>query len=191
MDERILVKQAKRGDVQAFGKLYEGVYRSMYQYAYFVLGKKEDAEDVVSQTVMEAFAQIKGLRKDEAFRSWMFAILSNQCKRKLQGYGRKRSYEIELTEEYELVSPDDLADQVEGRIDLEDAIRILEQEERMILFYNVIFGYTTKEIAAALQMNENTVRSKKSRSLAKLQLAMKQTQTVSRKVYRGDENEEE
>ena len=33
MDEKFLVKLAKQGDVDAFGKLYEGVYKKLYRYA--------------------------------------------------------------------------------------------------------------------------------------------------------------
>jgi RNA polymerase sigma-70 factor (ECF subfamily) len=44
----------------------------------------------------------------------------------------------------------------------------LQEEERMILGMHIFLGYRTREIAAQLSMNENTVRSRESRALQKL-----------------------
>lgn len=82
MEEKFLVKKAKYGDTEAFAKLYEKVYKKMYQFALYTLRSEEDAEDVVSETVMDAFASIKSLKKDELFSAWIFQILSNKCKKR-------------------------------------------------------------------------------------------------------------
>ena len=81
-----LVRQAKAGDVSAFAKLYEQVYEDMYRYAFYMLQHTQDAQDAVSDTVADAFASIRKLRGEEAFRGWIFAILSNKCRRKRKEY---------------------------------------------------------------------------------------------------------
>ena len=48
MDERLLVKRAKRGDTAAFAELYGPIYKRLYQFALYTLGNTQDAEDVVS-----------------------------------------------------------------------------------------------------------------------------------------------
>ena len=58
MDERLLVKRAKRGDTAAFAELYGTIYKRLYQFALYTLGNTQDAEDVVSAAVMEAFENI-------------------------------------------------------------------------------------------------------------------------------------
>ena len=45
----------------------------------------------------------------------------------------------------------------------------LNDEERLILSSSLFGGYTGKEIASMLEMNENTVRSLKSRALKKME----------------------
>lgn len=67
MDERLLVKRAKRGDTAAFAELYGTIYKRLYQFALYTLGNTQDAEDVVSAAVMEAFENIGKLRKEDAF----------------------------------------------------------------------------------------------------------------------------
>ena len=71
MDERLLVKRAKRGDTAAFAELYGTIYKRLYQFALYTLGNTQDAEDVVSAAVMEAFENIGKLRKEDAFPAWM------------------------------------------------------------------------------------------------------------------------
>ena len=93
-ESRELERQAKKGKKEAFAKLYETVYEDMYRFALYVLKDREDAEDAVAETVADAFESIGKLRKEEAFRAWIFQILSNKCKRKLKEYITKTySYE--------------------------------------------------------------------------------------------------
>ena len=67
MEVNILdIKKAKRGDVTAFARLYEQVYADLYRFALYTLKNKTDAEDVVSETVTDAFASIGKLKKAEA-----------------------------------------------------------------------------------------------------------------------------
>ncbi|MDE6968361.1 MAG: sigma-70 family RNA polymerase sigma factor, partial [Eubacterium sp.] len=49
----------------------------------------------------------------------------------------------------------------------------LAPEERMIIAMHVFAGYTSREIAKQLHMNENTVRSKESRALKKMRDKLK------------------
>ena len=96
MDEKIfLIKRAKRGDAEAFGELYKDIYKQLYKFAYYMLKNAEDAEDVVSETVMDAFSSIKKLKMEESFSSWIFQILSNKCKRKMKEYYQKRNEDTE------------------------------------------------------------------------------------------------
>ena len=122
---------------------------------------KEDAEDAVSEAVVSAYGQISGLRNPEAFRPWMFKILSNICRRTLKSYTRKNG---ELTEEI----PDPGRDFTED-LDIHLAFSRLTDEERLILSLHIFAGYTSRETAEILRMKDATVRSKESRALARLQ----------------------
>ena len=54
-------------------------------------------------------------------------------------------------------------------MDVRAAFYKLNDEERLILSSSLFGGYTGKEIASMLEMNENTVRSLKSRALKKME----------------------
>lgn len=157
-----MVRRAKLGDTGAFAKLYEAVYQDLYRFALYTLKNPHDAQDVVSETVTDAFETIAKLREDEAFCGWIFKILSNKCKRKLREYV-KRTQELteEAAERHTYTGMDEQA-----------AVRSLffelEAEERMILAMHLFGGYTSREMADILHMNENTIRSKQSRALKKM-----------------------
>lgn len=157
-----LVKKAKRGDTEAFAALYEEIYENMYRFALYTLRNTADAEDVVSEAVMDAFASIRKLRSEEAFRSWIFQILSNKCKDKLREYTKKTTgLEEALFETGRIQGPE------EGVI-VRKLFFELADEERLIIGMHLFCGYKSREIAEILHMNENTVRSKESRGLKKM-----------------------
>lgn len=167
-----LVKAARRGDAQAFAKLYEEVYEDMYRFALYTLKHTQDAEDAVSETVTAAFASIKKLRTAEAFKGWIFRILSNKCREKLREYAT-RALSLEGRQE---CTPQEVSGLFSAapRRDVEEHILVrklffeLEEEERLIIGMHVFGGYKSREIAGILNMNENTVRSKESRGLKKM-----------------------
>lgn len=178
---RELVCRARDKDVDAFTELYEGISKSLYCTAYYCLKNQQDAEDAVSETVLAAWSQIGNLREADAFRAWMFKILSNRCKARLKQYverplelrediGEPDGFDGEAVASYqssvweERTSGSDMA----GRLDLREALKKLVSTDRMILILSVLDGYTTREVAEMLHMKHATVRSRKSRALEKL-----------------------
>ena len=74
---------------EIFAEYYRMVYQDMYRFALYTLKNPHDAEDVTGEAVMDAYASVDKLRDPEAFRAWIFTILSNKCKRKLKEYADK------------------------------------------------------------------------------------------------------
>lgn len=156
-----LVRQARTGDAHAFAKLYETVYKDLYRFALYTLHHAQDAEDAVSETVIDAFAQIRNLREAESFKSWIFRILTAKCSRRIRQYTRR---EEELDES--LGSP---APELWEQTDVRRAFAALSDEDRMIVSMSVFAGYSSQEIGTILNMNPNTVRSRQSRALKKME----------------------
>ena len=137
--ELVLIQRARRGDVKAFSGLYARIYKELYRFALYTMKHPQDAEDAVSEAVIAAYENIHKLKKEESFRSWIFTILANQCRRKLKN--------VQRTEEL----PEGLA-----------------AEERVIVACSVLEGYASAEIGRMLGMNPATVRSRKARAMDRL-----------------------
>ncbi len=143
-----------------FTEKYKEIYRDLYRFALYTLKHPQDAEDVVSETVLDAWRTLHLLREEEAFRAWMFRILANKCKKKLKSY---ITSQLSLPEDIPLPE-----ENTSEQMDVRNAFFLLEEEDRLIIAMHLFAGYTTREIAGILSMNEGTVRSRQSRALKKM-----------------------
>ncbi len=163
-----LVRKAKMGDDESFTKLYDAVAPLLYKQALYTLGNPQDAEDVVSETFMEAYKGIANLRDDSAFKAWIMRILSIRCKRKIGEYIQSRNvYDIDdflgLSED-----ENDLSASSSDKLMVSQALELLSYEEREIVILSVLQGYTVKEISNITEMPQGTVSSKLYRALKKM-----------------------
>ena len=161
-----LVSEAQAGSRAAFGALYESLAGDLYRMALYTLGNRQDAEDAVADTFAEAWKGIKNLREPEAFRSWMFRILSARCKRQI-GKIMTRRNEIDLDSYYE-TAQEAIPEGATRKVELDEALGRLAPEDRQIVLLSVLEGYTMREIAGMLSLPQGTVSSKLSRALKKL-----------------------
>lgn len=144
---------------EVFARYYESVYRDMYRFALYTLKNPQDAEDVTGEAVADAFASVDKLRDPQAFRGWIFKILSNKCRKKLKEYTNKT---VELPEHLSTHSA------LEENMQVREAFGRLAKEERLLISMKVFGGYKSHEIGEIMQMNDNTVRSRISRGLGKM-----------------------
>lgn len=162
-----LIRAAKQGDTQSFTTLYEEVAPALYRTALYTLGNSYDAEDVVSETFMEAFHGLAKLRDENAFRPWIYKILSARCKRKIKEYIKGRQT-FDIDSVLDLDDGENMGEQTLQRVDLLRALEQLSIQERQIVLLSVLEGYTTKEIAHILTCPHGTVSSKLYRALKKM-----------------------
>ena len=159
-----LVRKSISGSKEAFCELY-GLYKDrLYRYAFYKLGNPEDAEDAVSDCVLQAWAGISKLKSPEAFGSWLFRILSACCAKRISRIIDDRRYP-ELMRDVGYTDPS--ADNHKA-IELAEALAILKEDEREIVLLSVVAGLTSGEISKQTGQSPGTVRSKLSRSLAKM-----------------------
>lgn len=159
LSELVLIRKSRQGDVKAFSELYVRIHKELYKFALYTLKHPQDAEDAVSEAVIAAYENISGLKKEESFRSWIFRILSNQCK--------KRFRDVPQMEELETELPAPERDYA-GSHDVRKAFGILNEDERMIVAFSVFGGYQSDEIGNMMDQNPATVRSKKTRAMGKM-----------------------
>ncbi|MCL2857489.1 MAG: RNA polymerase sigma factor [Oscillospiraceae bacterium] len=162
------VEAARNGDKDCFAQVYECIAPDLYKVALYTLGNAHDAEDVVSETFIEAYRGIANLRDASSFKAWMMKILSVRCKRKVAEYVKhKNTFDIEgfMTT---LSDESDIGTDISEQVTVVDALGRLNSKERQIIALSVLQGYSNKEIAQILGAPQGTVSSKLHRSLVKL-----------------------
>lgn len=134
---------AKKGDSEAFARLYSTVYKDMYHIALYSLRSTHDAADAVSDTVIDAFCSIKKLRDAGNFRSWIMTILAAKIKRKQRDYFRN---EDTLSE-----TLPDITDFSYDSAELNEALDRLGSESRLMLSMSVLGGYNKRRDSGVMR----------------------------------------
>ena len=168
MKETELIRQAQQGDRRAFSTLY-GIYKErLYRYALYRLGNAQDAEDAVSDCILELWKRLPSLREPAAFRAFAFRILSACCAGQIRAQiDRRTKRDIDAPEtagDPALVSND----RTEVHLILREALQSISEQERNIVLLSAVSGLSSSEISQITGQPPGTVRSILSRSLKKL-----------------------
>ena len=68
----------------------------VYAYAFQKVRNEEDAQDVTQEVFWRAYHGLYQLRHPHRFRSWLYTIMSNECKRRLVSVIKTRERETTL-----------------------------------------------------------------------------------------------
>jgi RNA polymerase sigma-70 factor (ECF subfamily) len=122
------------------------------------------AEDVVQETLLEAWRKIETLRDPLAFRGWLAGIARNMSLRRLRRLGRDSSIIQQNADTADILSTIPAAFDLEVELDRADLARLLEQalgllpaETRTILIQKYIEEASHSDIARQLGIRENVV----------------------------------
>ena len=176
VDEK-LVSQTLAGDRDAFGMLVHKYQEIVYSYAFQKVRNEADAQDITQEIFLQAYRCLYQLRQPHLFRSWLYTIMSNECKRWLVQVTKKRRREVVLEQapdEALQVKPAHSAP-VEGwQADLEQAMSALPDESRVAVSMFYMGDCSLKEISEFLGVSVNTVKGKLHRARQQLGAAMSQ-----------------
>lgn len=177
MDDDRLIKQFQAGDHEAFRQIVEQFGDELYRIGVTLTHNAATAQDVVQETLLQAWTRRDQLRSPDKFRSWLFAILRNS----VHDYARHKSRReftspdtSTLFEQHELnraarpLPPDELVLQSEFRRQMADALATLSPSDQQILALRFQSDLDIAEIAQLLAIRSVTTRSKLHRALRRL-----------------------
>lgn len=165
MTQKELISRAKKGDKSAFASLYSLYKDKLYRYACYKLRNTEDANDAVCDTILMVYEQLGSLKKSSAFNSWVFKIHSATCSR----YIKEQIQNKELCSIDDYNNSSDLKGTFNAQIlELNEALGVLNEQEREIVLLSIVAGLNSKEISKLTGLTDGGVRSKLSRSLTKM-----------------------
>ncbi len=159
-----LVVRAKEKDESAFDELILLIQKEMYLIAKTKLKNEDDVADAIQETILLAYKNLRKLRDDKYFKTWIIKILINECNKI---YNRKKKNNISF-EEKEVENFLKVEDISYDSIGFDIFIKDLKEDEKLILTLYYYSEYSTKEISKILKIKENTIRSKISRAKIKL-----------------------
>ena len=79
MDDKHILAQARRGELDAFEELVRRYEKRVYAIALRSAGSPEDAADITQDVFLRAWRSIESFRGDSGFSTWLFRITMNIC----------------------------------------------------------------------------------------------------------------
>ena len=168
-----LITRAREGDGIAQGKLMQVWYKRIYNFGYKFFFDHDLAMEVSQKTFIAMHRNINSLQDASRFRPWLYTIAVNCCREELRKKKSGRSislHNLRPGEEEESKSwetaghrrdnPERVLRQTELSDLLQDCLGQLSEEQREVVVMKEYEGLKFREIAEALSISENTVKSR-------------------------------
>lgn len=177
-----LLERARQGDAAAFGTLIRRHDKQLYRIARSVLTDDEEAEDVVQETYIRAFAGLLDFRGAASLRTWLTRIVLNEAIRRrrrrrpmlgldalhaAQERGRRPVDSASLTARDS--DPERAVAQAQIRKLLEQAIDDLPAAFRVVFVMRDVEEISTADTARLLGLQQATVKTRLHRARRLLQ----------------------
>ncbi len=144
----------------AFSAFYRKHIQFVYAIALSFMKNRQDAEDIAEDVFLQLLESGQTFPDDTQARAWLTVAVRNRCRNHLKNWLRSRRAEPEEMEQ--IPAPEQSAELKE----VMNAILRLPERYRLPLLLYAVEGYSVKETAAILHINESTVRTRVQRARA-------------------------
>jgi RNA polymerase sigma factor (sigma-70 family) len=180
---RVERASAPEGDLTR--ALYEEYANQIFRYCLHQLGSREEAEDAVQSTFLNAFRGIKRGIVPELESAWLFKIAHNVCLSRRRSTWRRGR--IESTADFEVVeeltpAPSRRADELMG---LQDVLEGMPESQRRAILLREWQGLSYREIADELDLSQGAVETLIFRARRALAAGLEEPPQRKRRLVRG------
>jgi RNA polymerase sigma factor (sigma-70 family) len=170
-EDEALVRRAQRGQREAFDVLVERYKRRLYGVVYHMLSNHEDANDMVQDSFLNAYRNLRRFKNQSSFYTWIYRIAVNRTINFIRRNKRRTEYSLDDFDGAIQTDPDFLemmshatpsreAGLTELQEQLNAALQKLSEPHRAVVVMHDIQGMTHADIARAMKCSEGTVRSR-------------------------------
>ena len=151
-----VIAKARAGDEEAFAALVKLHMPYVYRTAFAFVHRREEAEDAAQEVFIKIYRSLPQLKEVQAFPSWFKQLISRTC------LDRLKKGDVALLADTDIAgkSVPSVAEEVERRLIVREAIRKLNREHREVLLLREWQGYDYQEIAVFLGIPVGTVKSR-------------------------------
>lgn len=173
-----LVRQVIAGDIEVYGQLMQRYEGKLLRYVTYVLGGDYASADVVQETFIKAYTNLRSFKPKYSFSAWIYRIAHNTAINTAKKHRRELPMPEAEVAEYmpEFALPDTLASDVDQKLlgeSLKSSMAKLSPKYREPLVLNLVEGYEYREIADILQLPINTVATRIRRAKQQLQIMLR------------------
>ena len=163
-----IVARAAEGDLDAFKEIYTIASGFVHSVAMRITNNHADAEEVTQDVFMKVHKNLKDFQFKSSLKTWLYRVTVNTAINKYNTTAKEMNRRVDYDTTISTVSA---RDRMEEIIDTEAAehtaaalLNILNPDQRACLVLREIQGLSYAEIAEAMKININTVRSRLKRA---------------------------
>jgi len=175
--DKQLIEQFNDGDIEAFNQIVARWQERIHRLAYRYFASYDEAVEITQKTFIKVYHNIESLEDYSKFPAWIYRISNNLCLDEVKRAGRKKARPLEAlkTQRAALDAAADRAihEKELGSI-LQQALKQLPHDQRIVVIMKEYQGLTFREIAEILEENENTIKSRMYYGLRSMKTIFKQ-----------------
>ena len=173
--EALVISYQTTKNNASFGELYNRYYNNLFAYCKKIIGNREDAYDITTNTFIKATEKIHQLSSPEQFPSWLFRIAHNMCMD--NGKKNKKNRTAELDNKYDRATEDfDMEKAIEKETklaQLEILMNQIDPEAKQLLIEKYMNKKTIPELVTQYQLSSSAIKMRLARARNKIaQLAI-------------------
>ncbi len=172
--EEIFLENIRNGDAKSFESMFRQYYQSMFRYAFSILKKSDEAEDLVQQVFVNFWEKRELTIISGSLKNYLFRSVHNQCLNQIKHEKVKQghqNYALYFETHYHFMVEENFqASELEGKI--EEAMDLLPTECRRIFRMSRVEELKYAEIATQLQLSIKTVENQIGKALKILRVAL-------------------
>ena len=159
-DDRTLVERFRRGDREAFGELVVRYQGPVYNAAFWVVRREEDARDICQTAFLKAAERIDDYDPGYKFFSWLYRIALNEALNLVRSRGREDALDESVELESDAAGPEQQFAEAQRARRLRDALMKLSANDRIVVTLRHFSECSYSDIAEILGIEEKTVKSR-------------------------------
>jgi len=173
-DDGEIIRQVLHGNTAMFELLMRRYNERVYRAARAIVRDEQEAEDVMQQTYLNAFAHLRQFNGSSQFSTWLTRIAINESLARVRRQGRYEAFDDELSAIEPFVSPNPSENPErqaftrELRELIEWAIDTLPDGAREVFVLREVEGLSTADVAECLGVTPDVVKTRLSRGRAAL-----------------------
>jgi RNA polymerase sigma-70 factor (ECF subfamily) len=168
--DRALLAAHVEGDPAAFTTLVRRHQNRLWAIALRTLGDREEAADALQDALLSAYRSASTYRGDAKVTTWLHRVVVNACLDRVRR--SKARPTVPMPEDRDPADPRDRLGDRETAIEIEAALALLPEEQRVALVLVDVHGLPVDDVAAVLGVPSGTVKSRCARGRARLAVSL-------------------
>lgn len=185
MTEELMLTGCIKNNASAQEALYNRFSPRMLGVCYRFAKNREDAEDMLQEGFIKVFTQIHQYRNEGALEGWIRRIIVHTCINILKK-NKKFADSVDIIHATSIHVKEEMIPSIMQAKQVVECIRTLPLGYKTVLNLYAIEGYSHKEIADMLDIEESTSRSQYTRAKAMLEEILIRKKIIQKQRKRTD-----